>query len=190
MLAATREIILDKLLKLPPLIDAYQRNEVSFVEQANHWLKDVEQALSQLRSPLTSLVANQRGRIVSAADGYRNVELCQERISKRRAVNITASLALSAVEKALVERVQDIDAKFDTWREKMAQFVSVASVSIPIPLPPTDPYYAWLKGIWCAWKTIDETRAMFNYLNTAMNSTDRLHLLGELITNQLNGNGR
>jgi hypothetical protein len=110
-------------------------------------------------------------------------------MSKRRAVNITALLALSDVEKVLIERIKDIDVKLDTWREKMAQFVSVASVSIPIPLPPTDPHHLWLKGIWASWKTIDETRAMFNYLNTAMTSADRIHLLDEMIINQLNGNG-
>jgi hypothetical protein len=189
MLAATREIILNELLKLPSLIDAYQRNESNFVQQATRWLKNLEHSLNQLRSPLTPLVANQRGRIICATEGYRHPELNGERMSKRRAVNITALLALSDVEKVLIERIKDIDVKLDTWREKMAQFVSVASVSIPIPLPPTDPHHLWLKGIWASWKTIDETRAMFNYLNTAMTSADRIHLLDEMIINQLNGNG-
>ncbi len=75
MLVATREILLDKLLKLPALIDAYQRNDADFVRQANAWFQELEKALNQLRSPLTSLVANQRGRVVSALEGYREPAL-------------------------------------------------------------------------------------------------------------------
>lgn len=189
MLAIAREILLDKLLKLPPLINAYQRNDVEFVPRANQWLQELEQALNQLRSPLTSMVAQQRGRIISAKEGYRDAELNQERISRRRAINITTSLAIGAAEKAIVERIREIDIKFDAWREKLAQFISVASVSIPIPLPPTELNPAWLKTIWLNWKNIEETKAMYNYLNTAMSPGDRWHLLGELLVNQLNSNG-
>jgi hypothetical protein len=187
MLAVTREILLVKLLTLPTLIDSYQRNEVNFAAQTNIWLKELEQSLAQLRNPLTSLVANQRARIVSALDGYSEAALSQGRISRRKAVNITASLALAEVEKVLTSRIGDIDAKFDGWREKLAQFVSVASGTVPIPLPPTEPHQSWLKQIWLSWKDIPETKAMYTYLNTAMDNGDRLYLLGELLENQLNG---
>ena len=189
MLVATREILLEKLLQLPALIDAYQRNDADFVQQVNSWFQELERALSQLRSPLASLVANQRGRIISALDGYREPALANGKMSRRKAANITTSLALSEVETALVKLLQDIDEKFDLWREKMAQYISVASAVIPIPLPPTEPRQNWLKDIWTSWKALDETRAMYNYLNTAIAPNDRLHLLGELLENNLNGNG-
>jgi hypothetical protein len=189
MLFATREILLEKLLKLPALIDAYQRNDVGFVERSNHWLQELEQSLNQLRNPLTSKVANERGRVISALEGYRDPALNGGRVSRRKAVNVTTSLALSEVETVLVAQIQDIDGKFDLWREKLAQFISVASGMVPIPLPPTDPRQDWLKQIWANWKTIEETRAMFNYLNTVMSPSDRLQLLGELLDNHLNGNG-
>jgi hypothetical protein len=189
MLFSTREILLDKLLKLPTLIDAYQRNDVDFVAQANSWLLELERSLSQLRNPLTSLVASQRSRIISAQEGYREAPLSSGRISRRRAINITTSLALGEVESALVGLIKEIDDKFDLWREKLAQFISVASTSVPIPLPPTDPLQGWLKQIWSSWQTIDETRAMYNYLNTAMAPNDRFQLLRELLENHLNGHG-
>jgi len=189
MLAATREILLAKLLTLPELIDAYHRNDVDFAARANRWLQELEQSLMQLRSPLASTVANQRARIVSAMDGYSDALVGNERISRRKAVNITASLALGEAEKALAARIGAIDQKFDGWREKLAQFVSVASGSVPVPLPPTDPRVLWLKEIWLSWQTVHETRAMYTYLNTAMATGDRLYLLGELLDNQLNGNG-
>lgn len=189
MLFATREILLEKLLKLPTLIDAYQRNDVDFVGQANSWLLELERSLSQLRNPLTSLVASQRSRIISVQDGYRESSLSGGKISRRRVVNITTSLALGDVETALVRLIKEIDDKFDLWREKLAQFISVASTSVPIPLPPTDPRQDWLKQIWSSWRAIDETRAMYNYLNTVMAPSDRFQLLSELLDNHLNGHG-
>jgi hypothetical protein len=188
MLAATREILLDKLLTLPEMIDAYQRNEIGFASRSAAWLQELEQSLMQLRSPLASTVANQRARIVSALDGYSEALAGHERISRRKAVNITASLALDEAEKVLTSRIAEIDQKFDGWREKLAQFVSVASGSVPIPLPPTEPRSVWLKQTWLSWQTVNETRAMYTYLNTAMTRSDRLYLLAELLDNQLNGN--
>jgi hypothetical protein len=190
MLFATREILLEKLLHLPKLIDAYQRNDVDFVARAIDWLLDVEKSLSQLRSPLTSLVASQRSRIISAQNNYRESSLQGDKISRRKTVDITTSLALSEVESALVRQLQEIDDKFDLWREKLAQFISVASTSVAIPLPPTNPLREWLKQIWQSWQTLDETRAMYNYLNTVMSPNDRFQLLGELLENHLNGHSK
>ncbi|HRF90165.1 MAG TPA: hypothetical protein PLF65_05135, partial [Desulfobacter postgatei] len=71
MLVATREIILQKLLLLPALIDAYQQGEVGFADKAISWLHELEQSLAKLRSPLTSLASRQRARIVAAQNGFR-----------------------------------------------------------------------------------------------------------------------
>ncbi|MCF6178607.1 MAG: hypothetical protein L3J63_04350 [Geopsychrobacter sp.] len=189
MLIATREILLEKLLLMPALIDTYQRNDVGFAAKATGWLLELEQVLNRLRSPLTSVVANERGRIVAAQDGFCDSTLNGGRVSRRRRVNVTASLALGVVEAALVVLIQEIDKKTDIWREKLAQFISVASISVPIPLPPTDPRQDWLRQIWRDWQRVEEARAMHNYLNTIMAPGDRLHLLGELLDNHLNGNG-
>lgn len=189
MLFATREILLEKLLKLPELIDAYQRNDSDFVAHANSWLLELERSLGQLRNPLTSMVANQRSRLLSVQDGYRDPSFIDKKISRRRAVNIAASLVLGEVESALSKLIKEIDDKFDLWREKLAQFISVASTSVPIPLPPTEPRQEWLKLVWNSWQVIEETRAMYNYLNTSMAPNDRIQLLGELLDNHLNGHG-
>ena len=188
MLFATREILLDKLLSLPALIDTYQRGDSDFVLLANTWLQELEQSLAQLRSPLTSLVARERARVISAQDGLRDPSI-SEKVSRRRAVKMTTSLALGQVEAAMAGQLQTIDQKFDVWRDKLAQFISVASGLVPIPLPPSEPRREWLQLIWASWKQVEEARAMYNYLNTIMAPGDRLQLLGELLENNLNGNG-
>ena len=188
MLFATREIIVEKLLLLPQLIDAYQQGEVGFATKATRWLQDLEQSLSQLRSPLTSLASRQRARIIAAQNGYREEAQNRGKLSRSKEINVTASLALGAVEAELITQVQDIDRKFDAWRDKLAQFISVASNVEPIPLPPVNPRRG-LKLIWRDGGKIDETKAMYSYLNTVMSPSDRLHLFGELLEHNLVSNG-
>lgn len=189
MLVATREILLEKLLLLPRLVDAYQQGEVGFAARAGQWLKDLETSLAQLRSPLTALVSRQRARIIAAQDGFREPALTGTKLSRRKGINVTASQALAAVETELTAQLKEIDEKCDVWRDKLAQFISVASNVEPIPLPPANPRREWLKQIWGNWGKIEETRAMFTYLNSVMAPGDRLHLFGELLENNMrNGN--
>lgn len=189
MLVATREVILEKLLLLPALIDAYQQGDVGFPARAVSWLQELERSLAQLRSPLTSLASRQRARIVAAQNGYREAPLNGGKLSRSKGIHVTASQALGEVEAELISQVLLIDQKFDLWRDKLAQFISVASNSVPIPLPPSSPRQDWLKQIWQSWGTIDETRTMYSYLNTVMSLGDRLHLFGELLENNMNGFG-
>lgn len=189
MLVATREVYLEKLLQLPRLIDAYQQGEVGFAAKATQWLRDLERSLGQLRSPLVSLASRQRARIIAAHDGFREPVLKNGKMSRRKEINATASLALGEVEKGLIERVQEIDQKFDAWRDKLAQFISVVSSAEPIPLPPTEPRRDWLQQIWQNWGKIEDTQAMYRYLNTVMIPGDRLYLLDELLENHMNSSG-
>lgn len=189
MLVATREIILQKLLLLPTLIDAYQQGEVGFAAKANSWLQELEQSLAQLRSPLTSLASRQRARIIATQNGFREALLNGGKLSRSKAINVTASQALGEVEAELISQIHIIDQKFDIWRDKLAQFISVASNIVPIILPPASPRRDWLKQTWQSWGKIDETRTMYSYLNTVMSPGDRLHLFGELLENNINSNG-
>lgn len=185
MLAATRETILEELLNLSRLVNAYQHHEPDFAIQANSWLLQLENTLQKLRSPLAASVSSQRGRISSATEGYGEPNLQQSRMSRRKRIGVTTALALAEIEKVLSAHVQSIDDKFDVWREKLAQFVSVASVSHPIPLPPTEPRQTWLKEVWRGWSSVVETRAMYHYLSAVMTPSDRLYLLNEILDNLL-----
>ena len=64
MLAYTRERVIVHLHEIPPLIDLYQMHNPLFIEKTIVWLDSVENSLMQLRNPLASFVATERGKII------------------------------------------------------------------------------------------------------------------------------
>ena len=189
MLAYTREQIITHLHELPSLINMYQEQDFRFIEKSIQWLVSVENTLIALRNPLASYVAVERGKIIASHSGYQNENISPEHLSKRKIRMATTALVLSEVEESLHQIVIDIEKQFSIWREKMAQFVAVATNnnSGAIPLPPTEPRNEWLKSSWANFAVSPETQGMYNYLNTAMSQSDRLYLLNELIENLING---
>jgi len=189
MLVVTREVYMEKLLELPRLIDGYQKGDYNFSEKAVSWLRDLERSLGRLRSPFTSVASIQRARVIKVLDGFGDPGLKVSKRSKRKEISATASLALGEVERELIRGVRDIDHKFDAWREKLAQFISVASNSEPIPMPSEKKIQReWLQKIWRKWGKIEETQGMYRYLNTVMAPGDRLYLLSELMENVVSAN--
>jgi len=187
MLALTREKLVAHLQLLPPLIDRYQRRDPSFPEKAVAWLTEVERSLLQVRSPLASLVTVSRGRIQAVSDGYRDPTITTERRSKRRSGAATVLLILGHVEAHLRERVNDLDAKLDGWRDKMAEFIAVATSNGTTLPPPSEPREAWLQTIWKSFNVSGENQTKYNYLNATMSRFDRLYILNGLLENFLNG---
>lgn len=186
MLAYTRERILQHLGDVPSLINLYQQHDPDFIQRTIVWLSQVEGTLLQLRLPPVSSIAAGRARIVACLDGYYDGQLGNEKLSRRKASMLVTSLVVGQAQEQLSKIVVDIDAKFDVWREKMAQFLAVASVKKPIPLPITEPRDVWLKNVWKDLDLGDETQSMYRYINAITQLTDRLYLLGELIDNSLN----
>jgi hypothetical protein len=185
MLVYTREKILGHLQETPALIDRYQRRDPAFPAAVLAWLAAIEETLGQLRLPLASLVAAERGRILAVGDGYRDPALLDERLTPRMATRAVASLALSRVQQALSARLAEIDAQFAAWREKMSQFLAIATTKVPIPLPPTEPRDAWLASVWKGLNVNGEVQGMYRYLGAAMQPADRLFLLDEVLGNLL-----
>jgi len=186
MLAYTREKLLEHLRETTLLVDLYQRREPSFPAAVVAWLVKVEETLLQLRLPLSSLVAAERARILAVGDGYRDPVLVSERITPRKATLAVASIALGRVQDELRRKVAEIDSQFDAWREKMAQLLAIATTKSPIPLPPTEPRDVWLAAVWKALDVNGEVQGMYRYLGTALQQSDRLFLLDELLGNLLN----
>jgi hypothetical protein len=187
MLALTREKLIAHLQGLPPLIDRYQRRDPSFGEEAAKWLASVEQTLLQFRSPLASLVSVSRGRIHAVADGYRDPTIMVDHRNRRKSGSATILLVVGHVEGVLRGRVNDIDAKLDDWRAKMAEFLAVATSNGSDLPQPTEPREAWLQTVWRSFSVSGEAQRMYNYLNVSMSRFDRLYVLNELVENFLNG---
>ncbi len=183
MLAYTREKLLVHLQETSGFTRLYQQQDPLFAERVLDWMEAVEQTLLQLRRPAASLVSAQRGRVLAAADGYRMPGLENEKLSARKAKRIVTALALEDVQAELRAIISDIDAKFDTWREKIVQLLAVATTQVPVPLPPTAPREAWLAGIWQSMNINGDTRNMYNYLNLAMAPADRFYLLDAILAN-------
>ncbi len=177
MQAIIRETLASALLKLPALVDTYQQRDPLFAAQAIHWLGELEKAMQQLRLPLAAMLA--------VNDGYRDPLLPGERLPSRKAQAATASLALNHAQDEARRLIAGIDAQFDLWREKLAQFLAIATQKTPIPLPPTEPREAWLATVWRQLDVNGDTQGMYRYLNAAMPASDRLYLLNELLTNLL-----
>ena len=187
MLALTREKLSAHLQEMPSLIDLYQRRDPMFINRTVTWFSVLEKILLQTRNPIASFVAVERGKVLAISDGYRDPSVPTSSTTKRKAGFVTTMMVLGRVEAVLLDTLNDIDAKLEIWREKMTQFVAVATNSHPIPLPPPEPRQAWLKEVWRQFSISVETQSMYNYLNAAMDASDRLYLLGELVENILNG---
>lgn len=186
MLALTREMIYGHLEKVSSLIDLYQNRDYVFIEKTIIWLTEVEKTLARLRHSLASYVAIERGKIIAVADGYQDPSIIlSDRRSKRKTTFATALVILCNVESTLMDVINKIDEQFQTWQEKMVQFLAVASTEVAIPLPPTEPRQKWLNEIWSSLGKTEKAKNMFNYLNSAMKPTDRLFLLNFLMENMV-----
>ncbi len=185
MLALTRQKLLGHLAELPILINLYQRRDPQFYEKSIVWLASLETSLLQMRHPLAGMAATERGKALAIRDGYRDPDTVVDATSRRKISYATTVAILSRVEVALLAEIADIDARFKQWREKMAQFIAVATNDHPIPLPPGEPRQAWLEQIWNSFHVTPETRSMYQYLSTVMARSDRFYLLEDLIENLL-----
>ena len=183
MLFLVRERLNQQLYQVSQLVDLYQARDSNFVGRVVQWLSKVEENLQQLRNPLSSFVGAERAKILAAYDGFRDPNVVDPKITKRKAVMATTSLVLNNVVDRLNETIHQIDEKFDAWREKMTQLLALGSMKKPIPLPPTEPRQEWLKKVWAQLGESEEAKGMYVYLNAVMTQNDRLQLLDELITN-------
>lgn len=184
MLAYTRERLSTQLLGITPLVDLYQQRDPRFPGQVISWLAAMEKSLAPLRLPLVSMVASERARLIAAQEGFRDPAILNDRpVSARKKVSATAFLSLSHVQTAIAKIIADIDSRFDLWREKMAQLLAVATMKAPIPLPPTEPRDVWVAKVWSGLNIDGEVQGMYRYLAAAMQPSDRLHLLDEVLTN-------
>lgn len=189
MLAVTRERLVDHLQRASALVDTYARRDPDYPRRVLAWMTELEETLGQLRSPLASMVAAERGLITAVDDGLRPPEVLRERISPRKAIRATASLSLAHVEGSLRSEVASIDHKLDEMRERMAQLMAIATNSHPIPLPVRDPRQAWLDGVWAGLAGNGETRSLYTYLNAALTAADRSYLLNEILMNLISAQG-
>jgi len=183
MLAFSREIIVKCLLDLSEVMTGYQRNEGDFVAAALGWIGAVEAELKRLRSPLTSLCASERGILLAARDGI--VDGRTREPSPRKVVRASAASCLGRIERALRERVADIDERLLTAAEKVAQLLAVGSTQIDLPTINDLADGARLAQVWQRLGTVAETRGLHGYLAALLSASDREYLVHQALGNVL-----
>lgn len=179
-----REKIIELLQELPHIVNVYSSHG-SYSARALQWLESVEKTLLNLRSPLASQVAVERGRILAVKDGLLNKEIISEKVSANKAIKATTTYTLIRVEESLRTQVKKIDQQFNDLKEKMASYLAAVTAEVSIPLPPTEPRQEWLKRVWKLLGAHKDTQALYNYLNCSLTIHDRLDLLDDLLSNLL-----
>lgn len=179
MLSYTREALVERLLQVPALISLYQGQDAAFLPTTLQWMSETEALLKQLRSPLASLCASERGRLLAAIEGFRDAELVTREGSPRKAARAMGALCLGRVEASLRERVGELDARLGVAAEKMAQLLALGSTKSPLPLPPTEPASEWLAQVWQHLAGVAETRQLHAYLSSLLSADDRQYLLAQ-----------
>ncbi|MCZ6530210.1 MAG: hypothetical protein O6949_07745 [Chloroflexi bacterium] len=187
MLVATRERIKVHLLQAGGLVDLSQRRDPDYATRVIAWLCRLEESLMQLRHPLAALVAAERGILLGVRDGVRDPQVAESTTSTRKITLATASVVLSRVVGALRSAIEEIDARFDAWREKMSQLLALASMEQAIPAPPQTGHDRWLRRVWEQVGQVGNAKGMHIYLSSVMAQPDRLYLLDELLGNLLSG---
>lgn len=193
MLIYSRERLLAELLKVGTLVDRFVQHESEFPQSVMAWFTQLEQLLGQLRSPLSGMVATERGRILAALAGAGMAEAHPRRSAARRAAGIVALSALERVQEALRHRISELDERLETAREKMTQLLAVGSARVPIPMPspgaPALEKDVWLDQVFRAMSTVPEVSGMYRYLAGALSAIDRRQLLDEILTQLLGAIG-
>jgi len=164
------------------LVDAYSQRTGDFAASTATWLKAVEETLNQLRQPGASLVSAERARLASVADGNQEPGIA-EKTPRRKMERLVARSALSNIEELLRGRVMGIDERFADLRDKLAQAVSIAHASEPLPMPATNPREAWLQRVWKHCGAVPSVAALFRFLEAALRPMDRLNLLDDVVRN-------
>ncbi len=185
MLAYTREKLLDKLQLTPAILDLYQQQNPSFASEVLSWLSSVEEVMSRLRLSQASQITVEKGKVLAVMAGIPDQSFAVHRLSQRKLVQASALFSLGRAQEAVQQKIQNIDQQFEIWREKMAQYLAIATSRVPIPLPPSEPREAWLKSVWSLLNINGETQNMYRYLNTALQPADRNYLLSQLLDNLL-----
>lgn len=183
MIFLTRELLLTRLDEFEQLVNTFKQRPLEFIPACSVWLTNLEQDLGRLRHPQKSMASVARGRVAVLQQGHVESERNSLKQSRRKQAAAQAMQIAAESELVIREAILEVDHRTAVWREKMVQFVAVATARAPLPLPATEPRDKWLHDAWRSLQISAETINMFNYLNTALSAAERRHLFDEIVRN-------
>jgi hypothetical protein len=183
MLIITREMLARHLFELPRIAEAYAANDSAAIERILAWLTAVEETLARLRHPGAGFASVQRTKVMAAKGGFRDDGVDYGQMNRRQIERATAVVAMARVEVVLREEVQNSDARIAEYKEKMAQFLAVASATAPLSLPSGSDRADSLRAFWSNVAVGGEATGMYKYLSASLKQSDLVVILGDVIDN-------
>ncbi|MGY0614464.1 hypothetical protein [Vibrio sp. FJH11] len=184
MKSVLKETIIARLLLLPQLSDKYLAQDPSYVFDVALWLKQTEQKLEPMRSPMVSTLASLRGLLEACDDGYQHDKVLNSSRSKRKGKRALAASLLTRADTILNAELQRIDNHFSEVNDKLAQLLALVFAHQPLPIV-QNITTGYLDSIWKTLGEHEETKSMYLYLQARMSATDRRYLLRHLLLNMV-----
>jgi hypothetical protein len=166
---------------LAPLMDKYQRGELSFPDDALKWLEEAEKTMSRLRLPEGAEMSALRGRILKAADVSTGPESHLTRSAIRRARNAAAAEALERAEAILRSRLLAAEERLRLFEDKLCEGMTALMLQTPLP-EKTLPHMERLNRVWNLLRQQQSTRPLALYLAASLTAFDRSFILDRVLS--------
>jgi len=183
MQAYIREKLIEEIIYSEKLVSQYRSNNTKFIQNMLNWLDKLEKELSKLRHPLCGILSIEQAKILTTLEG--NITIMKG-VSKRKAMRFQAIESLEITKRELVKVINNIDNKFDLWKEKIAQLAAISSKNSPILISNENELTSLrLAEIWKSFGSSQEGYNMHQYLSAVMPKADLMYILNEIILNIL-----
>jgi hypothetical protein len=166
---------------VPPLMDRYQRKEVSFPDHVIKWLEDAEKNIASLRLPQVSELATLRGNVLKVEDSLSSGNDRPSRSSVRRASNSTAADSLSRAESILRYQLNTAEDKLKQFEDKLCEGMTAFLLQNSLPPPGGASRQTWLLHVWNDIRQFQATRPLALYLSASLTQVDRCYILDEVL---------
>lgn len=176
MLSVQIEKIGPHLQALTPLLDAYQRGDPGFPDDALKWLGEVEKTMASLRLRDGSELSSLRGRIIRAADSLNAGDERPTRSQVKSARNHAAAEALERAEAILRGVTRASEERLQRFEDKLCEGVTALALLVDIPAR-NGSTVQWLEAVWRLMRAQDSTRPLAIYLGASLTTVDRLFLM-------------
>lgn len=169
------------LSTLAPLMDRYQRGELSFVDDALKWLEEAEKTMSSLRIPEGAEMSALRGRIIRSSDTSTNSGDHTTRSAIRRARNAAAAEALERAEAILRNRLLAAEERLKLFEDKLCEGITALMLQTPLP-EKTLPHRQFLDRVWDLLRQQKSTRPLALYIAASLTPFDRSFILDRVLS--------
>jgi hypothetical protein len=180
MQSVLRERLLTQAFHLAAISGAYHAAGQDFVAAYIAWLSETEEALASLRSPLIVVLQAEKSLVTAVLDGYLP-ENIQNGKSLRKIQKAAAAQSMEKVSHEIYAKIEAIDHSLEVLSENLSQALAVLATKQPEAFKDLPVNQSGADFIWGLMGKIPETIAMWNYLGTKLDVTDRSYLMLDLL---------